>query len=175
MQSTISGLVGKFDANDRAIVISPKKLIRLNAYLNLEPKVYQADSLNGWVDSQGELVIDLRGGAWRTPEIWNDQIWILGATPWEVPMTEYGVRYGHYVVAREYQPTWIRQKLDAFSTWLGVTAETTDPVPECRCYHKDGKLIWSSIWIRFETKCLIVLGISMLVALLLRPRKRKTA
>ena len=52
---------------------------------------------------------------------------------------------------------------------------TTGPTPRVRCYHKDGELIWSSTWLRFETKCLMIIALagSVVLGSLVRSGLRK--
>ena len=171
---TYPGMIRAFDTNDRARVIGQEKLkatvFGLGSSVPWQEIYYKFSGLDGWIDSKGELVIDLRGGVWLPPRYWGDGEWEINPLFGGVRKLETGIRYGHYVAARPYKPSKLRSYLDRFSAWLGIASKNSGPIPECRCYHKDGKLIWSSTWVRFETKCLIVLGISLFLAFIFRPR-----
>ena len=79
---------------------------------------------------------------------------------------EYVIDYeslGYYVVGRPYEPGWLKSQLEKLSVWFGSTSPnaSNDLRPEVRCYRKDGKLIWSSKWIRYEDKCMIMMQVSL--------------
>ena len=106
----------------------------------------------GWLNRDGEVVIE-------HPRGW-------GAKDWRGMYTMFGNR----------EVGWWKSCVNKVTGWF-TGAAPSGLVQVFHTYDKDGHLIWSSRWMRKETKAWIALGVVLLVLLIVlwRDRRRRAA
>ena len=136
------------------------------------------DQIAGIVDNEGNLVFrtdgmirdfDRNGLApcWMWGEQFEFRGWLdhTGEVKVAVPEGEGWEREdpgwsGHYNVARQGRLEGFSKWWARFKGWLGQEKETED-VKQFRTYDKDGKLIWSSTWMRKTTSAWLWFGLAL--------------
>ena len=144
---TVNGRLSQFDSNG----------ITLHRVGN-DPNYFA----KGFLDTKGRPVIQLADGPrWKS---FRHDFMFRHAVP------DFG---DFYVVGADVDPTWLRSRWSALMAWIkDDDSLRIDKDWLCLCYDKDGTLIWSSQWIRFETKCHMAIALCLMVAFIARPRKK---
>ena len=122
--------------------------------------------VQGLIDAKGKMIIELEG-VWRP---------ITRESPKPNRADIMQSLANHYVVstnASDIEASWEKKFFSTIKNWLGMEKDKSKIV--CHCYDKQGTLIWSSAWIRYETKCIMIITGALLVALIARPRRRRSA
>ena len=115
------------------------------------------ETIDGWMDRDGKDVIRLPGEGWRD---------VVG---------DYGdlaAQYresGFYLATKRADLGPARNLLLTVDHWMRGEFDT-DFMFVSHCYDLDGKLIWSSTWVRYESVCWMVFWVALMVAFFARPR-----
>ena len=123
------------------------------AYFDQGSYIGEPRGKTGWINRDGEII--------EIPMGWS----VLGDKDWE----------GVYSMVRDREVGLIKRAAAKVKGWFGDRA-AVETERECRCYDKDGNLIWSSTWLRKTTKAWLYLFaalLPMLIVLWMDRRKKK--